>query len=376
MSAQTRAAGGLRHPGRVVFGILLLPAALGLRAWAAYHTDWVENVYSRVIYPTFATLFATLFGVIPVSVAEILLIVLVVLFVVRLVLCLKRLPGTGPVGLWHGFLRLASFCCALYFLFVALWGLNYARAPLAENLGYTTGQPTEAELTALLSQEIASVNAISPQLTYDKSGHSYEDGGFTTVQSRVRDAFGRITADSEPTDNVMPHVPAYPKSVFPSTLLARLGILGIYVPFTFEPTVDAGYPDFMLPFTAAHESAHLRGFAREEEANFWAYLACNASPDIYFQYSGHMNAILYLDSALAATNSAAAQQQMQTLNAQAQADFSDYDTFTKTYQGKLTQVSDAANDTYLKSNGQAGTVSYDAFVDLLCDRYRTQQAAK
>lgn len=372
----TARAGGLRHPVRTVLGLLLLPAALGLRFWGAHHAALVESIYSRTVYPVFASVFSTVFGIIPFSVAEVLLAALAVLFLVRLIRCFVRLHVTGPVGLLHGLLRLGSFCCAMYFLFVALWGLNYDRQPLAKNLGYRTGQPTRVEIGTLLSQEIAAVNALSPQLSYDKNGHSYEDGGFATVQSRVRDAFGRITADSQPGKNVMPRVPAYPKAVFPSTLFARFNILGIYIPFTFEPTVDTAYPAFMLPFTAAHESAHLRGFAREEEANFWAYLAACASPDIYFQYSGHMNAILYLDNALAATDAATAQQQMQTLNAHAKADFSAYDTFIGKYRGKLAQVSDAVNDTYLKSNGQAGTVSYDAFVDLLCDRYRTQQAAK
>lgn len=366
----------MKHPVRTILGLLLLPAALLLQLWAGQNRAAVESVYSRTIYPVFSSIFSTLFGLAPFSVAEVLLAVIIVVFVVRLVLCLVRLRKTGPVGLWHGFLRLASFFCTMFFLFTVLWGLNYDRLPLAQSLQYKTGTPTKAELTALVAQEVAAVNALSPQLSYDKNGHSYEDGGFSTVQSRVRDAFGRISATERPSQTVLPRTPVYPKAVFPSALLARFGIQGIFIPFTFEPTVDTSYPPFILPFAAAHESAHLKGFAREEEANFLAYLAVCSSPDIYFQYSGHMNALLYLDNALSAADAQAASTQMQTLDAHAKADIAFYDAYVNKYEGKLTQTANKVNDTYLKSNGEAGVASYDAFVDLLCDRYRTQQAAQ
>lgn len=42
------------------------------------------------------------------------------------------------------------------------------------------------------------------------------------------------------------------------------------------------------PEVLCHEYAHSKGFSREEEADFIAYLACINSDNIYFQYSGYL----------------------------------------------------------------------------------------
>ena len=55
-------------------------------------------------------------------------------------------------------------------------------------------------------------------------------------------------------------------------MLSYLGISGIFIPFTCEANVNATLPDWEIPFTACHELAHQRGFAREDEANYVGYL--------------------------------------------------------------------------------------------------------
>ena len=87
--------------------------------------------------------------------------------------------------------------------------------------------------------------------------------------------------------------------------MSYLGIGGIFIPFTCEANVNATLPDWEIPFTAAHELAHQRGFAREEEANYVGYLACRAHPDRDFQYSGTFRAALYALSALGQVDRAA-----------------------------------------------------------------------
>ncbi|MFN8548796.1 MAG: DUF3810 family protein [Candidatus Eisenbacteria bacterium] len=67
-----------------------------------------------------------------------------------------------------------------------------------------------------------------------------------------------------------------PRPKFPQPLgelLSRCGINGIYIPFTGEAAVCAP-PEPEQPFVMAHEMAHQRGIAREDEANFTSWLAC------------------------------------------------------------------------------------------------------
>ena len=53
-------------------------------------------------------------------------------------------------------------------------------------------------------------------------------------------------------------------------------------------------PMALLPATIAHELAHQRGVAGEDEANFVAVAACLADGDPTFVYSGALMAYVYL----------------------------------------------------------------------------------
>ena len=81
--------------------------------------------------------------------------------------------------------------------------------------------------------------------------------------------------------------------------MSYTNITGIYSPFTAEANVNVSVPKSTLLFTTMHEMAHQRGFASENEANFIAYLTCIAHPDVDFQYSGYLNALNYVNRALA-----------------------------------------------------------------------------
>ena len=80
-------------------------------------------------------------------------------------------------------------------------------------------------------------------------------------------------------------------------------ITGIFVPFTFEANVNVDVPDYSQPATMCHELSHLRGYMREDEANFIAYLACRNSENVEFQYSGAMLAFVYANNALYSADS-------------------------------------------------------------------------
>src|SRR2546421_2599 len=73
--------------------------------------------------------------------------------------------------------------------------------------------------------------------------------------------------------------------------MSHLGLSGFYMPFTGEPNFNAAQPDFDLPYVVAHEKAHQRGFAREDEANFIAFVVCVNSTNPYVRYSGYLNAL-------------------------------------------------------------------------------------
>jgi hypothetical protein len=130
--------------------------------------------------------------------------------------------------------------------------------------------------------------------------------------------------------------------------------------------VNATLPDWEIPFTSAHELAHQRGFAREDEANYVGYLACRAHPDRDFQYSGTFRAALYALSALAQVDRSSYGLLRGRVTAPQSRDLAALAAWHRRYESRLGEVQERVNDAYLKTQGQAdGVRSYGRMVDLL-----------
>ena len=89
-----------------------------------------------------------------------------------------------------------------------------------------------------------------------------------------------------------------PKPVLLSRVMSHLNFTGVYSCLTGEANINVDAPQMGIPSTTMHEMAHQRGIAREDEANYVAYIACMAHPDIDFKYSGSSMALQYCMNAL------------------------------------------------------------------------------
>ena len=67
------------------------------------------------------------------------------------------------------------------------------------------------------------------------------------------------------------------KGMYFSRLMSIIDFTGFYCPYTGEANVNVDSPACLLPSTAAHEMAHQRGIASEQECNFLAVLASTTS---------------------------------------------------------------------------------------------------
>jgi hypothetical protein len=175
----------------------------------------------------------------------------------------------------------------------------------------------------------------------------------------------------------VPAVAGAPKPVMLSSLMSYAGISGIFIPFTGEANVNATLPEWQIPFTAAHELAHQRGYAREDEANYVGYRACRAHPDRDFQYSGTFEAALYALGALAGADRAAYGRLRATLSPPLVRDLGALSAWRARYRSRLGRVQDRVNDAYLKTQGQRdGVQSYGRMVDLLLAERRASTAPR
>lgn len=148
-------------------------------------------------------------------------------------------------------------------------------------------------------------------------------------------------------------------------LISYTGILGYYNPFTTEAQYNAELPNTYIPFTLSHESAHQLGFAREQEANFIGFLICKNSNNSELKYSAYLYATKTLVNALRNTNPEFAAQATLFLSQEVKNDLKNEQLFKEKNDSFIAEIFYFANDIFLKSNQQEGSITYSYFIDLL-----------
>lgn len=329
------------------FALLPLPAALVLRFFAQRDAQAVERIFSRGIYPAVAAPVSRLMGLAPFPVVEILAVSAL------LVLLYSLVRGK--------FFRVFALSGCIAAILIGGWGLNYFRLPVEDTFGLVVQPSTAAELATLCETLVADVNA-------------YHTAPPEDILARVPDAMQRAAEGRPIPDGRY----APPKKALSSPVLTRFLIEGITSPFTAEALVNGEIPALSLPFVGCHEAAHIRGFAREEDANFVAYLACHASDDPYFRYSGAVTALIYAFRDLRAADPEAYGQVRARLSEAIVAELAAYDAFWAPYRNTTTgEIGNAVNDTYLQavSSGKQSVKSYGRLVDLLLALQRKEVPA-
>jgi Protein of unknown function (DUF3810) len=349
---------------------VLLVVIVGLRGLAALYPETVEHAYARSVYPRVAALMATLTGWAPFSIAEVVLVLLALSGSIGAARWMRRaLRSPAPFrALGDALLRIAGAAGAAYVVFLLLWGLNYQRSPLAASIGLPVAAPRPGELAAVCAELIRESDELRAAVG--------EDGnGVAVVRKGVSAALSGASLGYQALDDQWPVVagevvPA--KRVLLSPVLAFLGISGVFMPFTGEANVNTTLPEWTLPFVAAHELAHQRGFAREDEANYLAYAACAQHPDPTARYSAALEASLYALAALRAVDP----RSYETLNAGRSAavkrDLEALEAWRRRYKGRAAAVQEKVNDAYLRAQGQEGVSSYGRMVDLLLAERRAR----
>ena len=300
-------------------------------------------------------------GRLPFSLAELLLFCLPLLVVgVGVYAYRTRCESWKSVGVY--LVTLLSVASLLFSLFVFSFGTGYHTPTLDERLGLDAGEISTDELyqTALLLAE--QVNAAAEQVSFGEDGFSQMPYDFAELGERLVAAYTPLCAEY----SFIQRLTCRPKPVLASRLMSYMHITGVYSYFTGEANVNTHFPAYTTPFTTAHEMAHQRGIARENEANFIAFLACVRSDDPYILYSGYLNLLEYVASALSYADYEKYQTVLSSLCPEVVGELRAYAAFFEQYRDSAAaDLSELVNDTYLKLHGNAaGTASYGLVVEL------------
>lgn len=306
--------------------------------------------YAVTIYPMIVGTLGRICGIFPFSVVEVGIYLLIIGALVYGIRHIREIPRLLT--------RLLVLLSALAFLFTVNCGVNYYRRPFSSYLDLETGGSSRKELLQLCEFLTEKVNETVTETTYEADWNEQAQ----IAMSTLGEAYPEL-------DGFYPR----PKPLMISWVLSVQQLSGIYMPFTVEANYNRDMTAYNIPHTICHELSHLKGFMREDEANFIGYLACVESESQVFRYSGYLLGWIYATNELVKENPEAYMRLYKNLDQRVVAHLQENSAFWNQYKGKVAEVSNQMNDTYLKMNDQTdGVQSYGRMVDLMLAYYKIQ----
>jgi hypothetical protein len=250
-----------------------------LLALAPVDARTVEAWFSTGLYPWVQSAVTPASNILPFAALDALVLCtagVLVLVVFAALRTARRTRRAGPVlrAAW----QLTAAAAVAYIAFLLIWGLNYRRVPMMQRLAVADGPPASEAVTGLGLRAASELNRLYPLA---------RSSGAATPPSeneRLRDAFARV-------QRVLTDAPAAVPGRLKHSLLGPYfrwaSVDGMINPFGLEVLANPDLLPFEEPFVAAHEWAHLAGFADESEASYVGWLTCLRA-DPASQYSGWM----------------------------------------------------------------------------------------
>lgn len=252
-------------------------------------------------------------------------------------------------------LRTVNLWSVVVVVFFWCWGFNYS----IDHLAKAEITPVEPNARIL---KTAYHNVMSRAF---KQRSSFADDSLLQMESFASEAEIEEAVQTVLQNYSMHTAHEVPmRKLKPAAILRRLGISGIYNPFSGEANIDSGLDPLNELFTAAHEFAHAYGIAGEAEANFVAFLACHQLATPKAKYAADYVLWRYVAYELIISGEDLTELPetpdllMQDRKAIRQ--------LALQYPTIWPELSEQVNDTYLKSQGiESGVKNYSAFILLV-----------
>lgn len=334
--------------------------------WVSLYPNWIEHNYTYGIYPVIAKVQRFLLGWIPFSIGDIFYLFLVLILIFRVVKFFRLLIQRKLNRFYFAaaLQQLIFLILFVYVFFNLLWGLNYNRQGIAQQLDLNVQKYTTQDLDTL-------VNILHGHLNNQAALITKENRDSFHRKSPLFAGAAQAFATGAPQYNFLTYKPKSVKPSLFSYLGNYLGFQGYYNPFSGEAQVNTFTPQSLHPFVATHEIAHQLGYAKENEANFVGFLACRTHPSPVFKYSVYFDMYNYASRELARRDTALYRNYQQSLHKQVTDDIEEYRAYLRKYRNPIETVVNWGYGHFLKVNNQpSGFETYSEVVAWLIAYYK------
>ena len=340
--------------GIAVFSLIIHIISLNSAAFADFISGTL-GVFTRFIL-------AKLTMWLPFSFAELIIISLPVWLFLMIFLAVRCASSKKPYVYAKYVCFLLCIVMVIYSSFVMTLGTAYHGKTLDQKMGINTELVSAKELYDTASILIEGAEKELENVNFQYGSSSVMPYDLNTMNKYLNQA-AKKAADKYP---FISKLSSNLKYVMLSEPMSYTHITGVYTFFTGESNININFPDYTIPFTAAHELSHQRGIARENEANFCAFLICMESDDPYIRYSAYVNMYEYFSSPLYSASSDLYYDLSAGIDNRIVQEMRAYNEFFDKYEKNVAaNVSGTINNTYLQIQGQeAGSKSYGLVVDL------------
>jgi hypothetical protein len=339
--------------------VVLLVLALVLKL-LSYRPDWVERGYTYGVYPGLSRVMRLITGWVPFSLGDVLYALAGVGLLWAVWRTVNAIQNAGIKKSARPLLyKMLYVFLIVYTLFNGLWGLNYYRLGIAYQLRLPVQRynlPDVLQLTQTLQSRLnhyaAQADTIKRKALNDNSKL------FQKAITVYHDAAKKYPYLRYRTSSIKPSLYSGVGHYF--------GFTGYYNPFSSEAQIKTSIPVFLKLFVATHEIAHQLGYAKENEANFVAYLSSRQSGDAETLYSVYYHMYAYAVNDVYRRDSALALRFRQALHPQVVRDNETYKAYLASTNNNIEPLVSRFYDQYLKWNNQkSGVQTYNQVVALL-----------
>ena len=251
---------------------------------------------------------------------------------------------------------------AVVLLHTGIYGLNQYAGPIEDDLRLGMKDYTQTELENATVFYRDKAMELADKVARDENGAPVL-GEFEELAAITGDGYRRLARERSYSIFGGDYTPV--KKLGWAPIYSALGKTGVTVALTGEAAVNPNIPDQGLPFAMAHEMAHRLCLAREDDANFSAFLACAENESIAYQYSGYFMAYRFCIEALTSVDEAAAEELSSAVTGNLAADIDEYGKyFTENRDEKMTMLVSSVTDTYEEATTDEN-VRYSSVCDYL-----------